>query len=173
MKVCFKCNENKELNEYYKHSAMKDGHLNKCKECAKKDSNINFKEKSKCFSFVLKERDRTREKYHRLDYKGKYKPTYENKKKATKKYHEKFPEKKAVRNLLKHVETEDGFHNHHWSYDIKHAKSVIKLSITDHNLIHRFLIYDQEHKMYRRSDIGLLLDTKEKHYNYINTIIKF
>lgn len=38
-KVCFKCGEMKPLLEYYKHKAMGDGHLNKCKVCTKIDAN--------------------------------------------------------------------------------------------------------------------------------------
>ena len=42
MKICFKCNTKKELKDFYKHSKMKDGHLNKCKECNKKDVQNNY-----------------------------------------------------------------------------------------------------------------------------------
>ncbi len=37
MKKCFKCGENKELELFYKHKQMVNGHLNKCIECTKKD----------------------------------------------------------------------------------------------------------------------------------------
>ncbi len=44
-KKCFKCGNIKDLDEYYKHPAMGDGHLNKCKTCTKMDSTKRRNEK--------------------------------------------------------------------------------------------------------------------------------
>lgn len=42
-KVCFKCDRRLPLTDFYKHPQMGDGHLNKCKECTKRDVSENYR----------------------------------------------------------------------------------------------------------------------------------
>lgn len=41
MKTCFKCLQSLPLEAFYKHPAMGDGHLGKCKSCTKADASAN------------------------------------------------------------------------------------------------------------------------------------
>jgi len=56
-KICFKCNKEKSLTEFYPHKQMKDGHLNKCKTCTLNDVK-EYRKNSE------RPREYDRERYH-------------------------------------------------------------------------------------------------------------
>lgn len=58
-KVCFKCDISKSLDDFYKHPEMPDGHVNKCKECNKKDVQTNYRKNIQKY----KEYDKTRQRF--------------------------------------------------------------------------------------------------------------
>lgn len=57
MKQCFKCAETKPLSDFYRHPAMGDGHLNKCKSCACKDVRENRRTSTRAIEY---DRERSR-----------------------------------------------------------------------------------------------------------------
>lgn len=165
-KTCFKCNVDKPLTEYYKHKQMGDGYLGKCKDCAKLDVKARENTLLSDPEWVEKEKTRARDKYYRLGYKDKHKPTPEKKKEIMDRYKSKYPEKAKARSHSAKIKSTKG-HNHHWSYNEEHWMSLIDISGKDHAKAHRFIVYDPERMMYRRSDNNVLLDTKEAHEEYI------
>ncbi|GGG61379.1 hypothetical protein [Hymenobacter glacieicola] len=171
-KVCFKCNTEKPLSDYYKHKEMADGHLNKCKSCTKADTKSRADLLKSDSAWIEKERKRHRGKYHRLEYKSKHKPAPEVATQYSAAHRAKYPEKYAARALSQHIKPlAKGTHLHHWSYRPEDAKDVIELSPSDHYTIHRFIEYDQAEMMYRKKYDGKLLDTREKHQAWIDKVL--
>lgn len=170
-KICFKCNADKKLPEFYKHKGMADGYLGKCKECAKSDAKERFNNLSLDKDWVEKEKERGREKYYRLGYKDLYKQTPESKKRDMQKYFDKYPEKRKAHIFSNSLKPKiKGNHLHHWSYNEQHYKDVIELSPKDHAFLHRHIKYVQDAKIYK-SIYGELLDTKLKHEDFLYSIL--
>lgn len=147
---------------------MGDGHLGKCKTCTKNDSRKAWAEKSQIEDWREAEKQRHRDKYHRLEYKEKHRPTPEKKREVMKKYRSKYPEKTAAKNK---TASKNGFHAHHWSYKVEHQKDVIYMKSDEHYTLHRFLTYLPEQMIYQTRK-GEVLDTKEKHEAFIQRLFE-
>lgn len=160
MKKCFKCGILKPLDEFYIHPRMGDGHLNKCKDCTKKDSAARYVNMKNNPEWIESERARGRDKYQRLGYKE-----------YTKIVKKLFPEKIKAQSAAQHLPRSKGYELHHWSYNPEHYKDVIELSISDHRRAHRSLIYDQERMMFRTTDL-ILLDSRLAHVQYLDSILQ-
>jgi hypothetical protein len=168
MKKCFKCNLEKPFTEFYKHNKMGDGYLGKCKDCAKKDTSQRQDVMKLNSEWVNLERIRGRDKYRRL-----YVGTGKGNSKNNKAYFSKYPEKSKAKNLSSNmIKPFDEAEKHHWSYNEEHAKDVIWLTKKQHMKAHRFIVYDQERKMYRRHDTNILLDLKTEHEKFIHYCIE-
>lgn len=168
MKKCIVCEIEKPETEFYKHPQTQDGYFSKCKSCTKAYTKKNIELKLSDPAWHEKEKERHREKYYRLEYREKHKPTPEEKKVQIQRYRSKYPEKNAARSKVK---APSGFHAHHWSYQKEYQKDIILLTKIDHYTVHRFLQYDQSVFMYRTLSDDLL-DTKEKHIQHVLNVFR-
>lgn len=154
-KICFKCNIEKPLSEFYKHPKMADGHLGKCKECTKSDVKNKYEENIQSIDYVEKERARGRDKYARLGYKNTSRSAHRDGSNA----------KRYMRSKGLDIGENE---LHHWDYNMKY--DVFILSRRAHKLIHKYLVFDPDSNQFF-SD-GVLIDTKKKHYDLLLSVFK-
>lgn len=158
MKRCYKCGRLLPITDFYRHPSMADGHLGKCKECTKQDVRARYLVLSSDESFMEKERERGREKYHRLNY-GSRKTEHFLMKCAS------YPGLKCTKRRMK-IKTEAGVELHHWNYNFR--DSVIPLPRRLHHRLHsRIRLHNDEGIYYEGATA---LDTPGKHLDVIRRI---
>lgn len=158
-KKCFKCGLVKSLNEFYKHPKMEDGHLNKCKECTKKDVSTRYAIKSKDETWMERERARGRDKFKRLGYKGKFKQIRDI-------CSESSNLSRRLRNMGFMIK---GKELHHWNYNKPY--SVFILSKKAHRNIHLSIKVNYDDKFCYTSD-GQRISSEEQAKSYFSALLK-
>ena len=153
-KKCFKCGEIKPLSDFYVHKKMGDGHLNKCKTCAKNDVKKTYEINVKNDAYVEKERLRGRLKYEKYKYKNKIRHS-ENRDTA------KYLRRRGVCLINKEI--------HHWNYNLKN--DVFIINPRAHKLIHKYITFDKDTNMFKDIN-GKIISTKEEHYQLILFVFK-
>lgn len=155
-KVCFKCGVEKVIIDFYVHRQMGDGHLNKCKECTKRDVKKHGEILNINPEYREKERLRSKEKYYRLNYKEKQRE-----------YNFLKPYKNGIKNIHRNLKLTKDQNVHHWNYNS--LNDVIILDKKFHRFIHKYLILDDSLLIFKTVD-GRLLKHKAEHIFYIEKI---
>lgn len=160
VKNCFKCGAEKPLTEFYKHPQMKDGYLNKCKNCNKSDTAKNRKDKADYYLNYDRNRPNASERSKKSAVRNKLKyqtdTIFKDKINTTKlnwvnRNIDKRKAQIAANNALRdglierkynceHCLGEDlKLQKHHWSYLEEHWLDVIWLCTKCHGLEHKRL----------------------------------
>lgn len=152
-KSCFKCGEIKPLSDFYKHSNMPDGRVNKCKECNKKDVRENREKRRDYYNAYDRNRNQTE---HRRDAKlqSNSKPEVAQRIKAYKSTYKYCPIKRAATTAVNNAVRDNRLHKlpcwvcgnldvegHHPDYSA--PLDVVWLCKEHHSEIHRQ--YDAEY----------------------------
>ena len=169
-KKCFKCGRILPLSEFYKHSQMADGHLNKCKECTKRDVHNKYEDNRQDPSYMEKERARGRDKYKRLY--GNFNPELfeaRPKQRICERYMNANLARNAKRALLLRQPwlsmPPEITHVHHWSY--KEPYQIFVVNRLTHYRIHHLTRYVEDKDCFVDLMTGELLDTLEKYKSWL------
>ena len=101
VKTCFKCGKAKPIEDFYKHSAMKEGHLNKCKDCTKNDIKENRHKKIIYYKIYENKRSNSSKRVNARKQYATTEAYKESHKKSLKKYRERFKYKTIARAILR------------------------------------------------------------------------
>ena len=111
-KKCFKCESVKPLTDFYKHAQMKDGHVNKCKECNKNDVAIHRKDNID----KIRAYDRARGCRSSDTYLSEYRAKYPNKYRAHGMVNNAIKAKRLFKEPCEECGVENKVHAHHDDY---------------------------------------------------------
>ena len=157
VKKCFRCGRELPLDEFYKHPQMKDGHLNKCKDCSKKDAKSDYDRNSSNEEWMEKERERGREKFKRLNYKSRFRKTRDIQRDAG-----------ISKKLRCRGYDTKGKEAHHWNYN--KPRSVFLLSRRAHKRIHLHMSVNYSDK-YCYTEDGRRIESELQAQSYFQRIL--
>lgn len=157
-KECITCKEIQPLSEYYKHKQMADGHLNKCKTCAKSQAKNRHHKLSENKEWVKSERRRHSDKYYRLGYKEKQVEWDLNRPwKNTSEY----------KNLSRDLKIPKGLEAHHWSYNKEDLRDIFAMHPSDHKSLHQLIELDEDRLLFKIIETGEYLRTRKDHEDFM------
>lgn len=160
-KKCIRCNIIKPIDDFYIHKQMKDGHINVCKECVKNRVNKRYTLKIKNEKdFIINERNRTKEKYHRLNYGNKYTKKNKNNSSIIANTRRKF--------INRYGKIDDFCELHHFDYN--KPNEIIIITKGQHALLHNLLLFDEKSQKFFSKNDKIILDSYQDHINLINNL---
>lgn len=136
IKTCFKCGLIKTLDAFYRHPAMKDGHLNKCIDCAKAD--IRLHRRSDKYREKVLTYDRNRGNRQSKEYRDNHRKEYEGACKARNAVSNAVRDGNLVRpKRCEHCGSDGVLHGHH--HDYGKPLCVVWLCVACHRQIHALM----------------------------------